>query len=559
MAVISGTDAQRPSHLRKASAKLVWRSLGKAGCKFSALYRVALDGYGLFTTEMRRGRSMRRYIVKVNYDSRVWSDYVRIIKGDVAYSRAREWTRLLLATEESKRILPAGDVAEPVSYGAFDVVAEGAFNKTAPGADDIKAISVLEDSVFLLDPEVFETMVAEHEGTFAAMAPLTKSPQLPEFWRTFDKAEGQLNSWRGIRAKLNQMRLGAYVPTKSTYLMELNGRFQARHFGLGEVPSDWRRLLFRDRHGSKLVGADINSSWLQNLAEFTGDEPLREMLKGEPFKVQAAEVIWAKHKRSKDPFELPAGYTGQGDPHLQALCKNAPMTALYGSPLREISNRLGEHPEDYGPGLSVEMLRLLLRDPDLHLGVLLDQYLPAGKRLTWRAWRADGGIVIVDGDSQHQWNHIRTAPMAGAGDSRTTIYIDVPVDAQGRPMSPDAGGNFASNPYKLQQVFPPCFVHRMDGRSNRLVVNDLSRRGIEDIGAIHDCWLVRADREADLHEAIRQMGRPWFEGLGPNYELFERYLGDDKDFGPWVRQIRETWEARVRASDWPVFQWSPAK
>jgi hypothetical protein len=46
--------------------------------------------------------------------------------------------------------------------------------------------------------------------------------------------------------------------------------------------------------------------------------------------------------------------------------------------------------------------------------------------------------------------------------------------------------------------------------------------------------------------------RPWFLSLGPFYDVFEHYLGDDSVYGPRVRGWREIWQRRVDAgNDWP--------
>jgi hypothetical protein len=54
------------------------------------------------------------------------------------------------------------------------------------------------------------------------------------------------------------------------------------------------------------------------------------------------------------------------------------------------------------------------------------------------------------------------------------------------------------------------------------------------------------------------LGGPGSEGLGPFYDVFERYLGDDAVYGPRVKRWRERWDQRKEdirqgRDRWPKF------
>jgi len=110
----------------------------------------------------------------------------------------------------------------------------------------------------------------------------------------------------------------------------------------------------------------------------------------------------------------------------------------------------------------------------------------------------------------------------------------------------------------LLYSFAPCLIDTLDSAFAGHVIEQLDALGVRDIVAINDCFLVPFDARAELDEALRRAARPWFEGLGPFYEVFERYLGDDPIYGPRVRRWCERWDQRkddIRhgRDRWPEF------
>jgi hypothetical protein len=107
-------------------------------------------------------------------------------------------------------------------------------------------------------------------------------------------------------------------------------------------------------------------------------------------------------------------------------------------------------------------------------------------------------------------------------------------------------------------AFAPCLIHTLDAAFAGHTIEQLDALGVRNIVAINDCFLVPADARAELDEAVRRAGKPWFERLEPFYEVFGRYLGDDPQYGPRVRAWRERWEDRKRKvasgeDTWPQF------
>jgi len=110
---------------------------------------------------------------------------------------------------------------------------------------------------------------------------------------------------------------------------------------------------------------------------------------------------------------------------------------------------------------------------------------------------------------------------------------------------------------KLANRVSPGIIHMCDAAFAAEVVRALNERDVRDLAIVHDCFLVpqMGGKERDLLEdAVSAAGRPWFERLEPIYALFERYLGDDADYGAIVHGWREAWEKRRTSGDWPEFR-----
>jgi hypothetical protein len=627
------------------TAQPAWRSLRLKGLKFGALYRAARNGYGLLTTEDRRGGRH----VTVHYDSPVWSEFDQIMKEDGQYDRSRKRSRLMLADDDRGidqvlQVLPVEwdeEDADDFGYGTQKVAAEWADCTVEPGAESLRLIGAAEEAVLYLNVSAFNAEVAAADAELEQLR-CRKDLPMREYHKMLAQAEGDVTALKAIQAQLKDAKVDNYgdIAIQSRFYQTLNRRIQAANFWLTEVSGkhvhvfaashpdavpvekilyepisadrpptivsdaasdpglrlvrvlvyeaddnffgetsrrgrlfsvDASRLNPRlDPWGNDLatvgggripvVGADISSSQLWVLALFTGDGGLERLLESGKFKEIAARRLWERHS------DRLSGFSGPDDPMLQACCKLAPMTHLYGSTIPKIAERLGMQQQDYGPGLDRATIALLLDDDELHLKSILEEFLPACRRIAWVAYQRDPyrGVVLTNPLDLMpvRWNHIRTELRRIAGDSTNKIYGQVPVvkvKGKMRPATPNGDGEYEVNPYKLQQVVAPCVTHMMDTLFNAKVVDGLKARGVGNIVPVHDAWYVPADAEPALYEAVDAAGRSWFEALGPVYEAFSGYLEGDTRFGAWVRKICAKWEGRkaeaqADASRWPRFK-----
>ncbi len=97
-------------------------------------------------------------------------------------------------------------------------------------------------------------------------------------------------------------------------------------------------------------------------------------------------------------------------------------------------------------------------------------------------------------------------------------------------------------------------LHTLDAAFAGCFVELLVERKLRDFAIVHDCFLVPADAEDILRQAIIDAGRPWFLSLGPIYDLFDEYLGGHSVHGERVHCWRKMWETRKAAGDWPEFR-----
>jgi hypothetical protein len=202
----------------------------------------------------------------------------------------------------------------------------------------------------------------------------------------------------------------------------------------------------------------------------------------------------------------------------------------------------------------------------LELNQITRRWKPACRRIAARAYATDpyAGITFTDpfDGATVRWNPVDVDPqparVAGSGDVR--VYAKVPRSA------PKAGEFKVSRP-KLVSTFGPSFIHTLDSMFCGLVVEELGRRGVRDVVAIHDAWHVPADAVDVLLDAVKAAGRPWYEALGSVYNELERLRGTctPPTRGPrkgkccghcanWIRDLREGWRQRVADGDWPEFR-----
>jgi hypothetical protein len=307
-----------------------------------------------------------------------------------------------------------------------------------------------------------------------------------------------------------------------------------------------------------LVGFDVSASQVQILAVFLGLNELEAQVTRRPHKELLAEVLWTRAQNVEDAFALPtepAAFTGPDDPQLRNAGKVAVMTRLYGSEPREIAHKLRAAPADFGPGLgdAQNVERLFER---AGMDEVLHHFLPACQRMAERLCRQDPyqGFVFRDpfDGARVRWNPVRLTSRA-VSSSRTKVYVNLPVGA------PNAAGDYPVDAAKLGRAILPCLVHTLDAAFAGFVVESLHAKGIRDVVSVHDCWMVAADAEPILLEAIREAGEPWLRSLGPVYDALWRAIGDDPVFGPRVRRWKDQWKQRVTDWGWPRFLVSRAK
>jgi hypothetical protein len=227
----------------------------------------------------------------------------------------------------------------------------------------------------------------------------------------------------------------------------------------------------------------------------------------------------------------------------------AVMTRLYGSEAREIAHKLRDAPTDFGPGLGdADNVRRLFDRAGMD--EVLNYFLPACQAIAGRLCREQPyqGFVFRDPyDRAHvRWNPIQLA-LRAVTSAGTKVYVNLPVG------KPNAVGDYPVDEAKLGRAILPCLVHTLDSAFAGFVVEALRARGVRDVVSVHDCWMVAAEAEPLLLEAIRAAGEPWLRSLEPVYNALARAIGDDPVFGPKVRSWKAQWQRRVAAMRWPQF------
>jgi len=532
-----------------------WQDLQLVGVDIEKLWKAVKRGVpGLY----RVSRKGRQYRIDVDYDSKMYADFRRIIDSDPEYRPLTRRGRVLLANDSCD-----------VDHGNRDVAAEWAYNIVEPGPRALNVIRILEGTRLIVSLEEVEA-ASKNESM----------------------SESSRRSLQLIAADITAAGKVEAATIKSGYYQLVNRRYQPAHFWPTEVTGDSAppRLIDEERFIESsirggmfwvetgddalplepLVGSDVRGSQWQILAELLGIDELRMLLAEESLKKIVARIAWDQ----ANGFILPEGFTPD-DPRLVASCKKVTTAIGYGGSPDEAARALGwqdksgrslrgekleEARRNYGPGLGDgDNIMRLLRDPRLHLGEILDTFLPAMKELAKVAHRDRyAGVVLTDpfDGARVRWNPISFQREA---DGHWPYVGSGPFKVLYKPPKGEANnGDYPVDLAELSRMVAPCSVHMLDSAFCGLVVEHLAAHGVKDIVAINDCWLVGQSHAAELERAIRESGKPWFLMLGPVYDDLERYLGDTK-FGPWVCELRARWERRVEAEDWPVFQADDAK
>src|SRR5262249_48926942 len=116
------------------------------------------------------------------------------------------------------------------------------------------------------------------------------------------------------------------------------------------------------------------------------------------------------------------------------------------------------------------------------------------------------------------------------------------------------------NRKKLSQQIAPMLIHTLDSAFSGLVVEGLHRRGVKDIVALFDCWLIPSHFLSDYEgtpglfdEVIEEAGAAWLPMLGPIYDVLLEYKGAVSE-PEWMESLKDAWRARVEAGRWPRFR-----
>ncbi|HKW90894.1 MAG TPA: hypothetical protein VJX92_03280 [Methylomirabilota bacterium] len=305
------------------------------------------------------------------------------------------------------------------------------------------------------------------------------------------------------------------------------------------LPETWDR--------QPLVEYDISSSQVQLLSVFFG---LRQV-EAKVTKTALKEILAAEaSKMHDDPhnlFKIP-GFDGTEDPYLQASVKKAGMTFLYGSEPREIAYKLSHDEKSFGPGLGngANVERLI---NGTILGELAKRIRPVLKAVAEVAYERDpyAGVILTnpfDGTAV-RWNYVK----------RRQTYIrraDVAVAVNLPSSDPNKNGDYKVDLRKLRLSLLADLVQLLDAAFAGFVVEELHKHVVTNVVSVHDSWLVAAEAEARLVEAIKAAGEPWLRSLGPVYDDLIGYL-TGTPFEQQSRQWKATWTRRVAEGRWPRF------
>jgi hypothetical protein len=250
------------------------------------------------------------------------------------------------------------------------------------------------------------------------------------------------------------------------------------------------------------------------------------------------------------------------------------VNVSYGAQWSSILKKLRDDPTKYGTNWGTpENLDSLLKegakiDQAIEIvGRMKEEYLRTAHALADAAHKRDafGGVVFRDpfDGAPARWHQPLT-------ELKVLHHGAVPLTIAAPVGKPNADGVYPANYFgtprsrrgSIQNLIAPALIHALDASFASHVILKLRDIGVQDIVAINDCFLVPSDAELALYEAVRAAGEPWFRDLGPFYEVFEDYLGEDEEHGPTVRRWKKNWEDRRAAADagapdWPHFRFKP--
>jgi hypothetical protein len=299
-----------------------------------------------------------------------------------------------------------------------------------------------------------------------------------------------------------------------------------------------------------LWGLDVSGSQAQILAVAMGMRDAEDGLRNVPFKQLVAQSALALHSTGK--IQLPAELIDNAA-LLEENSKSA-MKLLYGASLRSIVDSAARDPLKFGPGLSLDTLKVLFDETPIvrKLGVFLSVCEALGRSACEKDPTA--GVTVMDplDGMSFTWNPPRRRKQqirSGA----FKLYVKAPTERD---------GDYVVNALELVRRIAPGLIHMLDALFASIVVMLVNQAGVRDVVAVHDAFLVPESAWRELVEALHGAGAAWLPKLGPFYDVFERYLPATSPEGEIARQWRTRWDQRVQdcgagRDTWPIFLTKP--
>jgi hypothetical protein len=114
---------------------------------------------------------------------------------------------------------------------------------------------------------------------------------------------------------------------------------------------------------------------------------------------------------------------------------------------------------------------------------------------------------------------------------------------------------------RLARQLAPMLIHTLDSAFSGLVIEGLHQRGVKDIIALFDCWLVPQRQTSMLDEVIADRSdtsasAQWLRMLGNIYDALLAYDIPDRE---WMETLKAAWQRRADAKTWPKFRTKPVR
>jgi hypothetical protein len=397
--------------------------------------------------------------------------------------------------------------------------------------------------------------------------------------------KGRYQAARSVMRQVDRLRRAGRISSvnnriaiKSTFFVGKNRRWYARNIWVPDtsskepfaevVDSDWKKNTFRICRTTQrgrwflarvlkttpdgwrglrpMYAVDVSSSMDHLLAIVLGyREEERQIVEGELAPKDArARRAWDAAGRGQVVL---IGFTGAED-HRLRNCISEIQNTRYGADVSNLAKLLQNDPATYGPGLgSADNVCAFLKAVEAPYDQI---WLRTCRALADAAIAQDGGVHVLDplDETEFTWNPPRIRKRVISHEEHKLIVGEV------AGLRED----------KLRNRVAPGLIHMLDAAFAAEVIRALNAAEVHDVAIVHDCFLVPEDAREILigavggqRSALSAAGEAWLQRLRPFYELFERYLGEDREYGPIVRGWRALWEQRVANEDWPTFRVKP--